>query len=233
MAAVAVAATGWPWAQAAPEEPASANKQTRARQQQMEATPRLASQAEQSNTTGPTEGNCAALLAARDKAAKLFTRTLNKGEYYERDFMWMRCRYQMENNLFDFGGSWPGPDGRDLFAFLEEKTDGDVRELAFDYVNARNAEWGSWGGWGDATAMLQLWGGVSSSASVEHLNILVAFMIQFGQLVAERERRTFYVVGCPAGAPNGTYFRGWGVEKKGIASYFTGGADNHWSTGGN
>ena len=154
MAVLAVAAACHLWVQAAPGKLAS-DRQTRARR----AGANLTWQGEEPQAQGNTmDGSCPALIAARDKAAQLFTKRLTRGEYEKRNFMWMRCRFEQDKSYFDVGGSWPGPQGEHLKDFLTENTApgypvGPLLKFAFQHVNAD--EKGE-GGWGDAYLWVML-----------------------------------------------------------------------------
>ncbi|KAK4088260.1 hypothetical protein Purlil1_7453 [Purpureocillium lilacinum] len=239
MAVLAVAAACHLWVQAAPGKLAS-DRQTRARR----AGANLTWQGEEPQAQGNTmDGSCPALIAARDKAAQLFTKRLTRGEYEKRNFMWMRCRFEQDKSYFDVGGSWPGPQGEHLKDFLTENTApgypvGPLLKFAFQHVNAD--EKGE-GGWGDAYLWVMLpwlYAAVESKFGFRPMPLLrvVEPIVQFGQSVAEQENRTFYVIDCPTGRPEGKYFRGYGTEAKSdkaMASYFTGDPEHQWSTGGN
>ncbi|KAL3960513.1 hypothetical protein ACCO45_005630 [Purpureocillium lilacinum] len=207
MAVLAVAAACHLWVQAAPGKLAS-DRQTRARR----AGANLTWQGEEPQAQGNTmDGSCPALIAARDKAAQLFTKRLTRGG---------------DKSYFDVGGSWPGPQGEHLKDFLTENTApgypvGPLLKFAFQHVNAD--EKGE-GGWGDAYLWVMLpwlYAAVESKFGFRPMPLLrvVEPIVQFGQSVAEQENRTFYVIDCPTGRPEG--------------NYFTGDPEHQWSTGGN
>ncbi|GAO15037.1 uncharacterized protein UV8b_00439 [Ustilaginoidea virens] len=69
---------------------------------------------------------------------RLFGKPLTRDEYYERNWLWLRCRTSI-NPTFDAGGSWVGEWGVSVYEGLQNRGCGFLN-WHFKYVNQR--DWG-------------------------------------------------------------------------------------------
>ena len=71
------------------------------------------------------------------RAKELFSRPLNRTEYFERDWNWIRCRTSFSTR-FDIGGSWAGPHGAYWRRVLAEH----CGIINWQHVYTNHEDWG-------------------------------------------------------------------------------------------
>lgn len=144
------------------------------------------SPAMRSSLFSTSKGECERAEVIRNETAQLFSRQLTKDEYYQRNFMWMRCR-GTRSPFFDLGGSWFGHNGEDLKRMIDGPMP--IRVWQFKYVNAVRPGISN-DGWGDAELFVNPWYPVK-------LDEAVSVIREFGRKEAAKYRRSFYIIDCP------------------------------------
>ena len=124
---------------------------------------------------------CRKLEALRNQTEELFLKSPNREEYYNRNWMWVRCRTAFHNE-FDAGGSWFGPYAEDLRRRLED-SHCVWYNWHFKYINSR--------GWGDAMF------GFNWASPRCHQQDTVDIMRKVAKIAADRYQREFYIWDCP------------------------------------
>lgn len=140
-----------------------------------------------------TTAECDELAELRKQTADLFQRPLSREEYYERNWMWLRCRTETHNE-FDAGGSWFGEDAEDFHNKVRPLDCGPIN-WHFKYVNGQ--------GWGDAMF------GFDWSIPNCVLPFTVQILRDIAKVATDRYQRELYIWDCP-GAHDDPH---WGTER--------------------
>lgn len=133
-----------------------------------------------------------------NRVKDIFTRPLNKTEYYERNWMWMRCRTGYSNR-YDVGGSWFGPEGDEWRAEIEKGCHADRWKVS--YLNGKD--------WGDAHISFDFTSGQPLMCIQKHA---VKLAQRVAEKHSERFQRKFYIWDCER-PEDGSVGPTWGNER--------------------